>query len=100
MRRTQPLSLPLPPPPLTPPHRGAGITHTRRDFITFAAAAAAFAPLAARAQAPAMTVLGFLGTGSPEVYATRLRVFDGGLEEAGDVGCRKLRMNSAGQMDN
>ena len=32
-----------------------------------------------------MLVLGFLGTGSPEVYATRLRVFHEGLKEAGYV---------------
>jgi putative tryptophan/tyrosine transport system substrate-binding protein len=56
----------------------------RRKFISLLASGAAW-PLAVRAQQPAMPVLGFLGTGSPEVYATRLRVFHEGLKEAGYV---------------
>ena len=41
-------------------------------------------PLAARAQQQ-VPVVGFLGNQSPEVYATRLRIFREGLKEAGYV---------------
>ena len=55
----------------------------RREFVTlgFGAAAAAF-PLATRAQ-PAMPVVGFVGSDTPDLYAERLRAFRLGLKVAG-----------------
>ena len=53
----------------------------RRDFITLFGGAATF-PLVARAQQPAVPVIGFLNDSSPDAFPDRMRAYSQGLDQA------------------
>ena len=74
----------------------------RRDFIKVIAVSTAAWPLAARAQQPAMPVIGFLNTGSRESNVIHLTPFRQGLSEIGYVERRNVAIvsrSAEGQYD-
>jgi putative ABC transport system substrate-binding protein len=74
----------------------------RREFIKGIVGSATAWPLAARAQQPAIPVIGFLGSELPDLYVGRLRAFLQGLNEAGFVEGRNVMIEyrwAEGQYD-
>ena len=64
----------------------------RREIITLLGGAAVGSPLAARAQQPAMPVIGFLGASTPSNWATWTTAFVQGLRALGWVEGRTVKI--------
>ena len=65
----------------------------RRGFVVALGAGAWLATLPARAQRPALASIGYLGSASPDAYASRLNAFRLGLAEGGYIEGRNVRID-------
>src|SRR5262245_66498270 len=71
---------------MTPNRRGHMASYIqRRKFLATLGGAVAAWPLAARAQQPAMSVVGFLGAGARGPLREQIAAFQEGLKESGYV---------------
>ncbi|MBW8857772.1 MAG: ABC transporter substrate-binding protein, partial [Bradyrhizobium sp.] len=78
-----------------------GLGMKRRVFIGIVAGAASW-PLAVRAQRPAIPVIGFLNSGSRELFTARIAAFHQGLNDTGFVEGRNVAIEyqwAQGQYD-
>src|SRR5687768_11986791 len=62
----------------------------RRGFVGALGAGVLLAAFRARAQRPALPIIGYLGAESPAAFATRLHAFRQGLAEAGYIEGRNV----------
>jgi putative ABC transport system substrate-binding protein len=69
----------------------------RREFITLLGGTAVAWPLAARAQRPAMPVIGLLHSGTPESQANNIAIFRKSLNEIGLSRAATLSSSIAGR---